>query len=53
MHAHAVRLKPGEDLLESFETLVRERRVQAGCVLSSVGSLTHAALRQSDNPERV
>jgi len=45
MHAYTFRLKPGQDLLASIEGFVRENNVQAGCVLSGVGSLTHATLR--------
>lgn len=45
MHAFTFRLKPGEDLFDSIEKTVKENQIQAGCVLSSVGSLTHATLR--------
>lgn len=45
MYAYTFRLKPGQDLLASIEGFVRENNVQAGCVLSGVGSLTHATLR--------
>lgn len=39
------RQKPGDDLFDSIESFVAENKIQAGCVLSSVGSLTHAKLR--------
>ncbi|MFN8413936.1 MAG: PPC domain-containing DNA-binding protein [Anaerolineales bacterium] len=45
MRAFTFRLKPGEDLFDSIEKTVKENHIQAGCVLSSVGSLTHATLR--------
>jgi predicted DNA-binding protein with PD1-like motif len=45
MKTHTFRLKPTEDLFDSIETFVAEKRIEAGCVLSSVGSLTHATLR--------
>ena len=45
MRAHTFRLKPGQDLLDSIEEVVKENSIEAGCVLSSVGSLTHATLR--------
>jgi uncharacterized protein len=45
MKAFTFRLKPGEDLLGSIESFVVENKIQAGCVLSSVGSLTHVTLR--------
>jgi len=45
MQAYTFRLKPGQDLFDSIETFVAENKIEAGCVLSSVGSLTHATLR--------
>ena len=45
MKTYTFRLKPNQDLFDSIETFVAEKRIEAGCVLSSVGSLTHATLR--------
>ena len=45
MKAYTFRLKPGEDLFDSIEAFVVENKIEAGCVLSAVGSLTHATLR--------
>lgn len=45
MRSFTFRLKPGQDLFDSIEEVVKGRNIQAGCVLSSVGSLTHATLR--------
>lgn len=45
MRAHTFRLKPGQDLFDSIEEVVKQNKIEAGCVLSSVGSLTHATLR--------
>jgi len=45
MRSHTLRLKPGVDLFDSIEEYVRANHIEAGCVLSSVGSLTHATLR--------
>ena len=45
MQALSFRLKPGQDLFEQIETVVAEKNIEAGCVLSAVGSLTHATLR--------
>lgn len=39
------RLKAGQDLLDEIETVVAGKNIQAGCILSAVGSLTHATLR--------
>jgi uncharacterized protein len=48
MKSYAFRLKPGQDLFNSIETFVADNKIQAGCILSSVGSLTHATLRLAD-----
>jgi predicted DNA-binding protein with PD1-like motif len=45
MQNYTFRLKPGQDLFDSIGAFVQERQVEAGCVLSGVGSLTHAVLR--------
>jgi len=45
MQAFTFRLKPGQDLLDRIESIVAEKNIEAGCVLSAVGSLTHATLR--------
>jgi len=45
MHSLTFRLKPGQDLFDSIEEVLKENKIEAGCILSSVGSLTHATLR--------
>ncbi len=45
MRSYTFRLKPGQDLFDSIETFIIENKIDAGCVLSSVGSLTHVTLR--------
>lgn len=45
MRSFTFRLKPGQDLFDSIEEVIKENKIEAGCVLSSVGSLTHATLR--------
>ena len=45
MRNYTFRLKPGQDLFDSISLFLRENQVQAGCVLSGVGSLTHVVLR--------
>jgi predicted DNA-binding protein with PD1-like motif len=45
MENYTFRLKPGHDLFDSIEAFAREKDIQAGCVLSGVGSLTHVTLR--------
>src|SRR5258706_8298667 len=41
----AARLTPGEDLRDAIERLAHEHHIEAGCILSAVGSLTVATLR--------
>ena len=45
MRVFTIRLKPGQDLFDSIDAFVAENKIEAGCLLSSVGSLTHAVLR--------
>jgi predicted DNA-binding protein with PD1-like motif len=45
MKTYTFRLKPDQDLFDSIEAFVVDKKIEAGCVLSSVGSLTHATLR--------
>ncbi|MBK6793306.1 MAG: DNA-binding protein [Anaerolineales bacterium] len=45
MKTHTFRLKPQQDLFDSIEEFIKQNNIEAGCVLSSVGSLTHATLR--------
>ena len=45
MKTHTFRLKPQQDLFDSIEDFVKQNNIEAGCILSSVGSLTHAILR--------
>ena len=48
---HAFRLKPGEDLKEGIERIVKEDSIVAGWIASSVGSLTDYAIRFANQPE--
>lgn len=41
----AARLTPGVDLRDAIERLAHEHHIEAGCVISAVGSLRSAALR--------
>lgn len=45
MKTHTFRLKPQQDLFDSIEEFVKQNNIEAGCILSGVGSLTHATLR--------
>jgi len=45
MQNYTFRLKSGQDLFDSIQAIVVEKHIEAGCVLSGVGSLTHAMMR--------
>lgn len=45
MVSYTFRLKPGQDLFDEIERFVAGKGIEAGCILCSVGSLTHATLR--------
>jgi hypothetical protein len=45
MTTHSFRLKPGQDLFDEIENIVKDKTINAGCILCCVGSLTHATLR--------
>ncbi|RYV01825.1 DNA-binding protein [Shewanella sp. OPT22] len=49
MNTCAVRLKPGEDLKLSLEKFIRQHDIQAGCILTCVGSLKNASLRLANS----
>jgi len=51
MKTYTFRLKPGLDLFNSIESFVADKKIEAGCILCGVGSLTHATLRLA-NRER-
>ncbi|RZK57310.1 MAG: DNA-binding protein [Hymenobacter sp.] len=47
--AHALRLRPGDDLREALLAYVAQHAIKAGAVLTCVGSLTVAALRLANH----
>lgn len=47
----AFRLKPGEDLKEGIERVVKEKQIRAGWVATCVGSLTDYHIRFADRPQ--
>jgi predicted DNA-binding protein with PD1-like motif len=50
MRVLALRLKPGQDLREQLEAFVREKRIRAGFIMTTVGSLRQASIRLADQP---
>ena len=51
MDPHALRLSPGADLKSSLQTYAREQQLQAGVILTCVGSLTDVHLRLANQEE--
>lgn len=45
MRNYTFRLTPGQDLFDSIERFIGEKHVEAGCILSAVGSLSRAVVR--------
>ena len=45
MQNYTFRLKSGQDLFDAIDAFVKEKHIEAGCVLSGVGSLTYATIR--------
>ena len=42
MENYTFRLKPGHDLFDSIQAFTDEMKIEAGCVISGVGSLKRA-----------
>lgn len=51
MKTHAFRLRPGQDLRKEIDTFAKEHNIQAGVVISCVGSLKKAVLRMAGAKE--
>ena len=49
MENYTFRLKSAQDLFDSIEFFAREMHIEAGCVLSGIGSLTRFAVRLADH----
>ena len=47
MICHCVRLKRGEDLLESIRRVCREKNIRAGVILSGVGCISRGKVRDA------
>lgn len=48
MKTYALRLTPEDDLKAELKKFVKDKNLQAGFILSCVGSLKHAKLRMAD-----
>lgn len=47
---YAIRLKPGEDVLDRLQAFVAENELKAAAIVTVVGSLTHAMIRYAARP---
>ena len=47
MVCHCIRLKRGEDLMESIRRVCREKKIRAGVVLSGVGCILKGSVRDA------
>ncbi len=47
---HAFRLKPGQDLKQGIDSIVKINNIQAGWISTCVGSLTHYNIRFANQP---
>ncbi len=53
MRTRSVRLSPGMDLRVELERLTRDFEIEAGCIVTAVGSLSRANLRYGGRSEGV
>ncbi|MBT3451024.1 DNA-binding protein, partial [archaeon] len=48
MEIHAIRLKPNQDLKEELNKFSKDKNIQAGAILTCVGSLKKLTVRLSN-----
>lgn len=51
MQTYSFRLRPGQDLKEEIERIIQQKRIQAGAMLTCVGSLTQVVLRLANQEQ--
>jgi predicted DNA-binding protein with PD1-like motif len=51
MQTYSYRLLPGQDLKKEIEAIVRQEHIEAGAMLTCVGSLTDVTLRMANQSE--
>lgn len=51
LEAHAMRLRPGQDLRVELERWAKEHRVTAACIVTAVGSLTRVSIRYANREQ--
>ena len=50
---YAIRLLPGEDLINALQDLATTQEINAGWIMSAVGSFTKFSIRFADQPQPV
>lgn len=50
---HALRLKPNQDLKREIEAFVKKENIEAGWIMTCVGSLTQSNIRFANQPEGI
>ena len=48
---HTIRMLPGEDVMPQLKKFIADNQIDAGFILSAVGSLTHYNIRFANQPE--
>lgn len=51
LEAHAMRLRPGQDLRVELERWAKEHGVTAACIVTAVGSLTRVSIRYANREQ--
>jgi uncharacterized protein len=51
IETYSIRLKPGDDISKCIEEICKDYSIQAGVILSCVGSLQEVSLRYAGEPE--
>lgn len=49
--AHAMRLRPGQDLRVELERWAKDEHIAAACIVTAVGSLTRASIRYANREQ--
>lgn len=50
---HALRLKPGQDLKKELQALVKQEKIEAGWIVTCVGSLIQTHIRFANQPQGI
>ena len=48
---HTLRLHPGEDVVTELKKFIKDKKIEAGFIMSAVGSLTHYTIRFANQEE--